>query len=717
MQSQISANAENSEAKDPARFLRAAVEWAKRGFKVFPLKPNDKTPLHTGWKDEATCDLSEVMALWTCEDGQPANWNLGCQCDGLAVVDVDPRKGADAVWDAYRALDLPKGSLVVRTWSGGAHVYFTSDVPLKSNNTGALGFGIDAKCGAGAYVLAPGSEIDGKAYVAEFDRGLLPAPAVVVERLGRAPARDASASVPVVDMGDDKVASIATSLATRYLLNEAPLAVEKAGGDQTTYDVACRVRDFGVSEAEAVELMAEHWNDRCSPPWSVDGSNDSLQKKVENAYRFAQGRPGAAHPAADFADLDLASLVEDEPQVFEAVPVLQAPQLDDWCTHGDDRDVAAEGWLYHRIVADRGVLLITGPSQSGKTFLLASVAHSVASGAPFAGVEPDDRGAVLVVFGGSEGAGFKNRLLALDPTGALPISWPRRAVRLDSVNAIRSALLGVKAQASYLKARFGLPARLIVFETLSSLGLVADENDNVQCANAVSTMNRIAEELAAHQGLPGVVSAFTHHPPKNGTGSRGGGALLNNADYALEVFREGREAVRTLELTKARNAQQRALGSFTLVPCVIGKDERGRDVDTCTVSFGAVATGPGGGCAPLQGIAKDLFDVLLAVPDEMLHSLHWKPGRRFVEEGTWEVLYGATLLEKDKQDGKQPRTERAIHAAFVRARSALRKLGRYLDEETVEGVTLYAPVVIGRDAPVLLADASGVIFERADDRE
>lgn len=82
----------------------------------------------------------------------------------------------------------------------------------------------------------------------------------------------------------------------RYLLVDAPHAVEGRGGDETAYKVAARLKDFGVPETQAAVLMDEHWNPRCNPQWGWE----ELTEKVRNAYKYGLDIPGVAAPEADF---------------------------------------------------------------------------------------------------------------------------------------------------------------------------------------------------------------------------------------------------------------------------------------------------------------------------------------------------------------------------------------------------------------------------------
>ncbi len=67
--------------------------------------------------------------------------------------------------------------------------------------------------------------------------------------------------------------------------------------------------------------MLTHWNDRCLPPWDAE----DLKTKVINAYKFASGNVGAAHPAA----------------TFDVVPGAQKPTAAPikWVTQGPSKKV------------------------------------------------------------------------------------------------------------------------------------------------------------------------------------------------------------------------------------------------------------------------------------------------------------------------------------------------------------------------------------------
>jgi hypothetical protein len=73
------------------------------------------------------------------------------------------------------------------------------------------------------------------------------------------------------------------------LVKQNRIAVEGDNGDNLTYVTACEVRDLGVSEEKALDLMDDIWNPHCVPPWD----RDELRIKIENAFRYAQNEPGS----------------------------------------------------------------------------------------------------------------------------------------------------------------------------------------------------------------------------------------------------------------------------------------------------------------------------------------------------------------------------------------------------------------------------------------
>ena len=146
---------------------QSALLLASMGLPLFPVIPNGKKPAIADWGKKATCDPVIISGWW---DSNP-NYNIGLaaghETNGkfLTVIDLDRH---DPAKDGLQSLagwcvthgELPR-TAEVSTPSGGRHLYYWTPSPLK-NRTGILP-GIDAR-GAGGYVVAPTSRINGKSY-------------------------------------------------------------------------------------------------------------------------------------------------------------------------------------------------------------------------------------------------------------------------------------------------------------------------------------------------------------------------------------------------------------------------------------------------------------------------------------------------------------------------------------------------------------------------
>ena len=549
--------------------LDHALDLARRGFRVFPLVPGTKRPAIERWQDLATTDEATIRAAWAQRE-----WNIGVATGhGLLGIDIDVKNGKDGE-ASFAALGLTAedlDTLTVRTPSGGRHVYFRLDDVHLGNSAGSIGSGLDSR-GEGGFLVGPGSALangSGRgAYTIEHEAALRPLPAGLRQRLEgqRKGGSETRRDGPLVDLDD--AGSVLRSRS--WLQDDASAALEAQGGDHTTLTVAMRLKDFGVSEDVAFELMLDHWNERCEPPWEPE----ALKTKVENAYRYGQNPPGSDHPSFLFAGVS----VDAPPQ-----PNVERSK---WFRHAETYDVSEASWTFYNLFPAVGTAVIVGPSNSGKTFLEIEMARCLGTGKPFFTIEPDEIGGTVFLFAGTEGSAMDRRLAALQEDHALPIS-ATSVQDLSGRGALTALYDTVKEEAERMEILFGVPLRMVVLETLSASGLLLDENSNAEAGRAMSNLGKLAEML-------NVVFVTTHHPPKEGRGTRGAGAITASADYVLEIFREGRDTLRRLELVKARDAEQRMIGTFSLVPVQLGVDRKGRPVTSMSVSMGeAIKSTPG----------------------------------------------------------------------------------------------------------------------------
>lgn len=281
---------------------KLAAGLASAGFRVFPLAPNTKVPAFKDqdWRKLATKDPDRVRRFWSeALSGDPLDYNIGIATgDGLMVLDVDNKDGK-AGSRALESLELRLGDLpetfTVGTASGGDHLYFRLPPGVYvPNSAGKLGDGLDVR-GDGGYVVAAWSEIAGRLYKVRKSLPIAPAPAAFIKLVSAPLPAERDIAAPAIEL--DLPEAIAA--ATKWLQRHAPLAIEGAGGDATTIQVANRVLDHGLSIDQALDSMLDHWNDRCSPPWDAD----ELRRKVENAERYRQTPVGSSSAELEFDDV------------------------------------------------------------------------------------------------------------------------------------------------------------------------------------------------------------------------------------------------------------------------------------------------------------------------------------------------------------------------------------------------------------------------------
>jgi len=251
--------------------LDEALARADEEFYIFPLRENDKRPAVSDWENWATIDRDKIKTYW--EAHPKANIGIACGPSKVVVLDVDNKdsKNGSATLANIESIKGEIFTFTIKTPTGGLHKYYQSNGSELRNTTGKLGEGLDTRA-QGGYVVAEGSWIGGKKYLyvgGDFCNKL---PQWIID--GTKPKAE-------IIQTKEKSANMADlNRACEWIENKAPHAVQGHGGDQTTYDVACKLRDFGLNEIEVFQLMAQKYNGRCVPPWSYD----ELRDKIDNAF-------------------------------------------------------------------------------------------------------------------------------------------------------------------------------------------------------------------------------------------------------------------------------------------------------------------------------------------------------------------------------------------------------------------------------------------------
>ncbi|NOT02349.1 MAG: DUF3987 domain-containing protein [Phycisphaerales bacterium] len=148
----------------------AAVRLGARGFRVFPVRARDKTPLIKDWPNRASADEKVIREWWN--NWPDANIGIATGASGIVVIDIDPRHGGD---ESFADLCAKLGPLpeTVMSMTGGGGQYFFFRAPqgaeIESKNKVRGYSGVDVKA-VGGYVVAPPSiHPSGRAYAWEVE--------------------------------------------------------------------------------------------------------------------------------------------------------------------------------------------------------------------------------------------------------------------------------------------------------------------------------------------------------------------------------------------------------------------------------------------------------------------------------------------------------------------------------------------------------------------
>ncbi len=597
-----------------------ALALAARGFLVFPIKPGAKfPPLWRDWPNRATKEPNRATKEPNRATKEPnrATWptlaNIGIHCKGLVVLDVDVRADGD---NSLAKLELANGlppTLTTRTPTGGRHLFYRlpEGHPGVPNGANRLGPGIDIKSTNG-YVLAPGSEVEAGRYRFEADVPIADAPEWLLLELGMSVPKKGmstnSGQVEIVDAAEEVVSRAQDWLA------------KQPKGDEA-FKTACGLRDFGVSEAQALTLLAEH-----------DGRPiDTLRPKVDHAYRYAQNEPGArAASAEDFP------VVENNKSDLSNRPRPKLLRLTELAAQP-----SGTGYLIKGLLQRRSHAVMYGAPGEGKTFVALDMAYHVAAGKEWQGNKVHSGTVFYLAYEGI--GGLAKRAAALTRLHG-EADAPFYLVSADY--NLREAA-GRKALGEDIAT---LPTKpvLIIIDTLARAMKGGDEN-------SAQDMGALNDSVSALIQATGACVLLIHHSGKNkASGARGSSALLGAIDTEIEID------ARQIFTRKQRDVEPAHPLGFKLTPVSVGVDADGDAVMSCYVE---PATPIVERMAGLSENARLGFDVLTDL----------SPDNESVDGDRWHSKCREFLPQQDA----------AARKAFYRIRSTLVKRG--LVEETPNG--------------------------------
>lgn len=246
----------------------AAIEYAKKGFAVFPLKYRDKVPLTRNGCKDATTDAAQIKAWWQKYPNANIGLATGSVSQNVFVIDLDIDE--DRGIDGYHSLedwqrehgDFPETWTAI-TGRGGYHLYYRGNGKIK-NRAGIID-GVDIR-GNGGYVVAPPSiHKNGNRYEWEYS----PDEFEIAK---------ADNNVEYFLNHDDQKQSTAFTM---------PNIVAAGQRNQMLFRFACMMQAKGASDQSVFAATMAENESTCSPPLT----EQEVRIIVSSATKYDKGKP------------------------------------------------------------------------------------------------------------------------------------------------------------------------------------------------------------------------------------------------------------------------------------------------------------------------------------------------------------------------------------------------------------------------------------------
>ena len=512
--------------KPAGNTLAQALKLAEQGFHIFPVVADGKKPAIKGWQEQATRNTDQITKWF-----EQASYNIGIATgkfgDGsasLCVLDIDMKNGKNgeaSLKSLCENRSLPE-TMQSRTPSGGRHIIFTTKTPFR-NGVDKLGQGIDIR-GAGGYIVAPGSTIDGKPYSAIDDVSPAPVPSWLMEELAKKRAKSKTEQTARNAVSTDNPCYIEKA---RSYLKDAQPAIQGQAGDNHTIVVANQLGDFGVGPEKAYELLLESWNPRCVPQWAAD----DLLVKVNSAYDSRLSAIGCLTGEYQFSDVSHLISNDNRPvdhgiaskntaggrlsanmKLYTIAEMLNSPP---------------SSFLIDGLLPETGVAVLAGQSGDMKTFLAVCLACSVATGMKIGNRTTKQKSVLIMLNEGQSGIGLRVKgwmdYFDHQELGAFRIM--KSTPDLMQSGSVEKYIDSIENE--------GTCPGLVIIDTFSKATVDGDDNNANDMTKAFVNAYRIADKFGA------LVLLIDHLGKVSKRGVRGSSAKYGAADMVGLVKKIG----------------------------------------------------------------------------------------------------------------------------------------------------------------------------------
>ncbi len=241
-------------------------------------KSPGKHPAIDSWQTAASTDLTTLRDWFAA----PSSYNIGVVCglSNIVVIDIDPRNGGQATFEALVSEfgTLPE-TVTADSGGGGAHYVFRRPLgDLESK----LGKGVDLLRDARQFLVEPSLHPSGGGYRwrighAPDDIAIATLPESWIKRIRRQ-ARRQTSSTP-------QISTDARMDRARKYLAKLPPAVSGDSGHTQMFNAVC-IAMFGFDlDIGSTTSVINEYNERCDPPFDDGELAHKLRSAAEHCKR------------------------------------------------------------------------------------------------------------------------------------------------------------------------------------------------------------------------------------------------------------------------------------------------------------------------------------------------------------------------------------------------------------------------------------------------
>ena len=485
--------------------MTTALDYASRGWKVFPCGIDKKPLTHDGFKS-ATTDPEKIKKWWTKHPDASIGAPTG---HGFFVLDIDLPDGQTTL-DALEEANSPlPPTLEQKTGSGGRHLFFSVDTEIR-NSAGKLGKNIDIRGDGGYVILPPSSHESGNSYEWINKAPMVAAPQWLLDMLTKkAPpvTPPVTVTVPVRSGNygqqalDNEIAALrGTGKGSRNeRLNTSAFSLGQlvAGGELDRGLVEGELRSAALSTGltiqEAEKTIRSGLDAGMQDPRTAPEQREEQVQKVQEEQ---EKRPSGLNV------VDIESFLE-----------MKFPP----------RETLLSPWL-----PAQGLCMVYAPRGVGKTHFSLGVAYAVASGGQFLQWTAEKPRGVLFIDGEMPGNVLQERISVIAVSNENEPSAPLRIITPDLQPEGMLNLSEPSDQKLITPYLEGID--LIIVDNLSTLCRGGRENEGEAWLPV--------QQWALQQRAEGRSVLFIHHAGKNGE-QRGTSRREDVLDTVISLKRPG----------------------------------------------------------------------------------------------------------------------------------------------------------------------------------